>query len=328
MVQLRIKTELQEDYVVLQDFQLPKAVPQSSNSRYGAQCLYPTFTTAIGENGLLTVVYSNYFSAGSGGDIVCIYKDAKTSQWRQDNANLQGAWTNLCQTVQNAGQAQPVYEEASEIEVVRDPKTNRLHAVFGTNVLTLAGPLLGHFWWATSDVLWHINLNDRFPQWRSKIVLYGSTQDTSQTERNLQSAVTLATQLPFIEGKLDRSLAATFEDDQLSISCRVTSGPIRFISQPFFGQGMAWHTETNLSVPVETLDMKGPWSSSRPGRITRLCRGYFQDISSDPTGAAQLGYYVALDSVDSNHPDKTGIYRITDDKVALEIAPNDGDTEY
>jgi hypothetical protein len=318
MVQLRIKTELQEDYSVLQDFQLSKAVPQSG-SRYLARYLYPTFTTVIDENGSLTVVYSSYFSAGSGGDIICIYKDAKTSQWRQENTNLQGAWNNLCQTVPSAGQPQPFYEEASEIKAIRDPTTNRLHVVFGTNVMTASTLLFPE----TSDVLWHIDLNDRFPQWRSKIVPWMPLGDIPHSTRDVQPTVTPAMRLQVILDKLDRSLDTTFESDQLSISCRVTPGT--HIST---GHGMAWQTDTDLLLRVETLDMEGPVASILPTTITRLCRGYFQDTLVDPTGAAQPGYYFALKGIDSDLPDKTGLYRITDGNSAMDIAPNDGDTEY
>jgi hypothetical protein len=116
MVQLRINTELQEDYSVLQDFQLPKAVPTPTTSRYAGQCLYPTFTTVVDEIGSLAVVYSSYFSEGKGGDVISIYKDAKTSQWRQEGTNLQGAWNNLCQFNPSLGPPQAFYKEASEIK--------------------------------------------------------------------------------------------------------------------------------------------------------------------------------------------------------------------
>jgi hypothetical protein len=125
---------------------------------------------------------------------------------------------------------------------------------------------------------------------------------------------------------LDRSLDTTFESSQLSISSRAR--PYGNVLTANWAHGVAWQTDTDQLLNVETLDMNIIGVNNPPAIIARLYRGYFQEISVDASGAAQPGFYFALQGIDLDRPDKIGFYRVTNGNSAMDIAPNDGDMEY
>jgi hypothetical protein len=94
MVQLRVKTELQEDYSVSEDYQLPKAVPLQASSEWPGQCICPVFITAIDGNGNFNVLYNTACAESNGGNIINIYRDSETLEWRKESTGLHAAFDN------------------------------------------------------------------------------------------------------------------------------------------------------------------------------------------------------------------------------------------
>lgn len=151
MVQLRVKTELQNEYTALKPFQLLKLVTGSSGS-----CTYPNITAAVDGAGLLNIFYDSSFSVNS--EIISVFKDVKTMQW---NMKATAPGPNI----------QTLIAQVTSIKVLSDVSIDNLHLAFGTTDTS------------SNNRLWYLNPSSCYRKWVYIIVLNsvpGTTVSLSQ----------------------------------------------------------------------------------------------------------------------------------------------------
>lgn len=147
MAQIRVKTELQDDFSTLQPFQLPAPIPDTAQNFH-----YPYFQVVADGDGMVNV-FCNLSYAGIN-EITNIFRDPKSSQWTIEETGFQ----HVSSTNNKPSRTTP-------IAILQDSTSGLLHIAYG--VTDSRG----------MNTLFYLDPNSRYPRWRSTPIsnLKGST---------------------------------------------------------------------------------------------------------------------------------------------------------